>query len=100
MRYADCLESLKMHENYLHFEGVIQKVCIFGYGYYGKLLYDSIKQWNADIYCIFCDNDTGKCDDDSSDKGFEIISPQIAAKRVEYGELDAVVIPGASSFEF
>ena len=56
-----------------------RNICIFGCGKYGKLLYDSIKNLDTNIHCIFCDNDNSKY----SDTTFEVVAPAIAVERVK-----------------
>lgn len=74
----------------------IRNICIFGCGNYGKLLYSSVKCWDAEIHCAFCDNDSEKYNNPT----YEIISPQMAAERLKSKELDAIAIPGAYRVEF
>ena len=68
------------------------KLCIFGCGYYGKMLYEAISKSESGIQAIFCDKDSNKY----LSTEYVVVSPAEAAQRLTEKKLDSIVIPGAS----
>ena len=72
-----------------------KNLCIFGYGNYGRKVYEALSNAEEGLHCMFCDNDKTK----HSDMMHEVIAPSKAVELTEKLEIDAIIIPSASSAE-